>query len=82
LKKVEGDHHNSIAALEKHLFSAEKKRVEKETMLRYECLLMMARLYACRQQFITLWKYATFSSVFDSFGGEYKAGCHLGCSTV
>ncbi|XP_021919890.1 structural maintenance of chromosomes protein 3-like isoform X3 [Zootermopsis nevadensis] len=33
LKKVEVDYHSSIDTLENNLFSAEKKRVEKETML-------------------------------------------------
>jgi hypothetical protein len=60
LKKVEGDHRNSISILEKHLFSAEKKRVERETVLRYKCLLMMSKLYTCKQQFITLLKHTTF----------------------
>jgi hypothetical protein len=60
LKKVEGDHHNSIATLEKHLFNAEKKRVEKEAMLRYKYLLIMSKLYTYKQQCVTLWKHATF----------------------
>jgi len=65
LKKVEVDHQNNIVTLQKYLFDIEKKRVEKETMLRYKVLVNIVQP-VCIQT--TVYDYENLIQLFVSVG--------------